>query len=69
MCYTLNPLDQLHKKWILRNVLKHCLYTAHWTVQAPYTFKYLDNGSSIQNDNTDCKRKIFYRRTRLEASQ
>ena len=22
MCLTLNPLDQLHKKWILRNVLK-----------------------------------------------
>ena len=29
MCCTLNPLDQLHKKWILRNVLKHRLYTAH----------------------------------------
>ena len=35
MCHTLNPLDQLHKKWILRNVLKHRLYTAHWTVLAP----------------------------------
>ena len=29
MCLTLNPLGQLHKKWILRNVLKHHLYTAH----------------------------------------
>ena len=34
MCYTLNLLDQLHKKWILRNVLKHRLYTAYWTMLA-----------------------------------
>ena len=35
MCYTLNPLDQLHKKWILRNFLKQRLYTVHWTVLVP----------------------------------
>ena len=34
MCSTLNPLDQMHKKWILRNVLKHLWYTAHWIVLA-----------------------------------
>ena len=28
-CRTLNPLDQLHKKWILCNVLNHIWYTAH----------------------------------------
>ena len=34
MCCSLNPLDQLHKKWTLRNVLKHRLYTARWAVLA-----------------------------------
>ena len=34
MCCTLNPLNQLHKKWISRYVLKHRWYTTHWTVQA-----------------------------------
>ena len=36
----------------------------------PYNFKHLNNGGSIQNDNTDCRCEIFYRRPDcLEASQ
>ena len=35
MCPTLNPVNKLHKKWILRNVLKTSFYTAHWTVLDP----------------------------------
>ena len=70
MSRTLNPLDQLHKKWILRNVLKTTLVYCSLNSASPFTFKYLNNGGSIQNDNTDSKCEIFYRGTKcLEASQ
>ena len=63
MCRTLNPLDQLHKKWILRNVLKTSLVYCSLNSASPYTSKYLNSGGSIQNNNTDAKCEIFYRRT------
>ena len=53
ICSTLNPLDQLHKKWVLRNVLKTSLVYCSLNSASPYTFKYLNNGGSILNDNTD----------------
>ena len=49
MCSTLNPLDQLHKKWILRNVLKTSLVYCSLNSARSYTLKYLNNGSSIPN--------------------
>ena len=49
MCRTLNPLDQLHKKLILRNILKTYLVYCSLNSASPYTFKYLNNGGSIQN--------------------
>ena len=70
MWRTLNPLDQLHKKWIFRNIFKTSFVYCSLNSASPYTFKYLNNGGSIQNDNTDSKYEIFYRRTKcLEASQ
>ena len=70
MCRTLNPLDQLHKKWLLRKVLKTSLVHCSLNSASPYTSKYLNNGGSIQNDNTDAKCEIFYKRTKCpEASQ
>ena len=70
LCSTLNPLDQLHKDWILRYRLKTSLVYCSLNSASPYTFKNLNNGGSIQHDNTDSKCEIFYRRTKcLEASQ
>ena len=34
----------------------------------PYTFKYLNNGGSIQNDNTDSKCEIFYQMPRSQSA-
>ena len=64
MCSTLNPVDQVHKKWTLGNVLKTSLVNCSLNSVSPYTFKYLNNGGSIQNDNTDSKCEIFNRRTK-----
>ena len=66
----LNPPEKLHKKWILRNVLKTSFVYCSLNSASPYTFKHLNNGGSIQNDNTDSKCEIFYMNTKcLEASQ
>ena len=62
MCSTLNPLDQLHKKWILRNVLKTSFESCSLNSASPYTLKYLNNGCLNRNDNNDSKCEIFYRR-------
>ena len=36
MCGTLNPLDQLHKKWILRIIIKKTSFVyCYWTVLTP----------------------------------
>ena len=48
MCRTLNPLYQLHKKWILRNVLQTSLVYYSLNSASPNTFKYLNNGGSVQ---------------------
>ena len=64
MCRTLNPLDQLHKKWILGKLLKTSSVYCSLNSDSPYTFKYLNNRGSIQNDNTDSKCEIFYTRTK-----
>ena len=70
MCHTLGSLDQLHKKWILRIIIKTAFVYCSLNSTNPYTFKYLNNGGSIKNDNTDSKCEIIYRRTKcLEASQ
>ena len=62
MCRTLNPLDQLHKMWMIRNVLKTYLVYCSLNSANPYTFKYLNNEGSIQNDNTDPQvRNLFTR--------
>ena len=55
MCRTLNPLDQLYKKLILHIVLKTSIVYCSLNSANPYTFKHLNNGGSIQNDNTDSK--------------
>ena len=55
MCRTLNPLDQLHKKWILRIVLKTPFAYCSLNSANPYTLMHLNYGGSIQNDNTDSK--------------
>ena len=58
------------KKAILRIIIKTSFVYCPLNSANPYTLKYLKNGGSIQNDNTDFKCKIFYRRTKcLEASQ
>ena len=59
MCRTLNPLDQLHKKCILRNVLKTSLVYCSLNSASPYTFKYLNNGGSIQNETLTPSAKSF----------
>ena len=59
MCHTLNPLNQLHKKWILRIVLKISFIYCSLNSAKPYTFKHLNNGGSIQNDKTDSKCEFF----------
>ena len=69
MCRTLNPLDQLHKMWILRNVLKTYVVYCSLNSASPYTFKYLNNGGSIQNDNTDSKFEIFLQGDQMPRSQ
>ena len=70
MCHTLNPLDQMHKKWILRKILKTSLVHCSLNSASPYSFKYLNNGGYIQNENTDSKCEIFYMRTKyLKASK
>ena len=48
MCPTLNPLDQLLKKWILRIIIKTSFEYCSLNSANPYTFKYLNNGGSIQ---------------------
>ena len=69
MCITLNPLDQLHKMWILRNVLKTHLVYCSLNSASPYTFKYLNNEGSIQNDNTDSKCEIFLQGDQMPRGQ
>ena len=69
MCRTLNPLDQLHKMWILRNVLKTYLVYCSLNSASPYIFKYLNNGGSIQNDNIDSKCEIFLQGDQMPQSQ
>ena len=70
MCHTLNPIYQLHKKWIIRNIVKTSLLYCSLNSASPYSLKYLNNGGYIQNVNTDSKCEIFYRRTKyLEANQ
>ena len=69
MCRTLNPLVQLHKMWILCNVLKTYLVYCSLNRDSPYTFKYLNNGGSIQNDNTDSKCEIFLQGDQMPRCQ
>ena len=59
MCRTLNLLDQLYKKWILRIVLKTSIIYCSLNIANPYNFKHLNNGGSIQNDNIDSKCEFF----------
>ena len=59
MCRTLNPLDQLHKKWMLCIVIKTSFVYCSLNSANPYTFKHLNNGGSIQNDNTESKCDFF----------
>ena len=69
MCRTLNSLNQLYKKWILRNVLKSSLVYCSLNSASPYTFKYLNKGGSIQNDNTDSIQGDQMPRSQSVASQ
>ena len=69
MCRTLNPLDQLHKMWILRNVLKTYLVYCSLKSASPYTFKYLNNGGSIKNDNTDSTCEFILQGDEMPRSQ
>ena len=72
MCHTLNSLGQLHQKWKLRIVLETTFVYCSLNSANPYTFKHLNNGGSIQNDNTSLhyKCEIFcMRNTCPKASQ
>ena len=59
----------LHKKCILQIVLKTSFVYCSLNSANLYTFKHLNNGGSIQNDNTDSKCEIFYRREQMPQSQ
>ena len=59
MCRTLNPLDQLNQKWIFRIVLKTSFVYCLLNSDNSYNFKHLNDGGSIQNDNTDSMCDFF----------
>ena len=59
MCHTLNPLDLLHIKSILRIIIKISFAYCSLNSANPYTFKYLNNGGQSKMTTLTPSAKSF----------
>ena len=65
---TRSTAQKVDTTYLLKTSFVSCLLNG--ATCNPYNFKHLNNGGSIQNDNTDSMCEIFYRRNKcLEGSQ